>query len=198
MTLRKWFYLFWTTLLIGAVTAVIAGLVLQLTDQQVELGGKQIGFSMITMILGGATISVLSQMGFFAYLIVRYIIGGIIRKWAWDIVQVIIMVIVLFDLIYLRYVSSGQQMSWGVYMILPLSLIIVSIGVAWWKVKMTNRSATIPTLFFMIAVTAIEAIPSLRLDNAASTIFMMVPLYLCNAWQILILSKVLNTNKEPM
>ncbi|MDO3680506.1 KinB-signaling pathway activation protein [Paenibacillus ehimensis] len=198
MTLRKWFYLFWTTLLIGAVTAVIAGLVLQLTDQQVELGGKQIGFSMITMILGGATISVLSQMGFFAYLIVRYIVGGIIRKWAWDIVQVIIIVIVLFDLIYLRYVSSGQQMSWGVYMILPLSLIIVSIGVAWWKVKMTNRSAVIPTLFFMIAVTAIEAIPSLRLDNAASTIFMMVPLYLCNAWQILILSRVLNTNKEPM
>lgn len=198
MTLRKWFYLFWTTLLIGAVTAVIAGLVLQLTDQQVELGGKQIGFSMITMILGGATISVLSQMGFFAYLIVRYIVGGIIRKWAWDIVQVIIIVIVLFDLIYLRYVSSGQQMSWGIYMILPLSLIIVSIGVAWWKVKMTNRSAVIPTLFFMIAVTAIEAIPSLRLDNAASTIFMMVPLYLCNAWQILILSRVLNTNKEPM
>ncbi|GMX60221.1 KinB signaling pathway activation protein KbaA [Paenibacillus elgii] len=198
MTLRKWFYLFWTTLLIGAVTAVIAGLVLQLTDQQVELGGKQIGFSVITMILGGATISVLSQMGFFAYLIVRYIIGGILRKWAWDIVQVIITVIVLFDLIYLRYASSEQQMSWGVYMILPLSLIIVSIGVAWWKVKMTNRSATTPTLFFMIAVTAIEAIPSLRLDNAASTIFMMVPLYLCNAWQILILSKVLNTNKEPM
>lgn len=198
MTLRKWFFLFWTTLLIGAVTAVIAGLVLQFTDQQVELGGKQIGFSMITMILGGATISVLSQMGFFAYLIVRYIVGGIIRKWAWDIVQVIIIVIVLFDLIYLRYVSSGQQMSWGVYMILPLSLIIVSIGVAWWKVKITNRSAVIPTLFFMIAVTAIEAIPSLRLDNAASTVFMMVPLYLCNAWQILILSKVLNTNKEPM
>ncbi|KPV57171.1 KinB signaling pathway activation protein [Paenibacillus sp. A3] len=198
MTLRKWFYLFWTTLLIGAVTAVIAGLALQLTDQQVELGGKQIGFSVITMILGGATISVLSQMGFFAYLIVRYIIGGILRKWAWDIVQLIITVIVLFDLIYLRYVSSEQQMSWGVYMILPLSLIMVSIGVAWWKVKMTNRSAAIPTLFFMIAVTAIEAIPSLRLDNAASTIFMMVPLYLCNAWQILILSKVLNTNKEPM
>ncbi len=65
MTIRKWFYLFWTTLLVGAVTAIVTGLVLQFSDQQVALGGKEIGFSMLTMFLGGATISVLSQMGFF-------------------------------------------------------------------------------------------------------------------------------------
>lgn len=69
MTIRKWFYLFWTTLLVGAVTAIVTGLVLQFSDQQVALGGKEIGFSMLTMFLGGATISVLSQMGFFLHIL---------------------------------------------------------------------------------------------------------------------------------
>lgn len=199
MTVRKWFYLFWTTLLVGAVTAIVTGLVLQFSDQQVALGGKEIGFSMLTMFLGGATISVLSQMGFFAYLIIRYLFMGMFRrKWTWDMLQVIIIVIVLFDLVYLRYAQSDGQSAWVGYLVFPVILTIASGIVSWWKARLTNQSAWIPTLFFMIAVTAIEAIPSLRLDNPASTVFMLVPLFACNAWQILILSKVLQTNKEPL
>ncbi|MGG1597632.1 MULTISPECIES: KinB-signaling pathway activation protein [Paenibacillus] len=199
MTIRKWFYLFWTTLLVGAVTAIVTGLVLQFSDQQVALGGKEIGFSMLTMFLGGATISVLSQMGFFAYLIIRYLFMGMFRrKWTWDMLQVIIIVIVLFDLVYLRYAQSDGQSAWVGYLVFPVILTIASGIVSWWKARLTNQSAWIPTLFFMIAVTAIEAIPSLRLDNPASTVFMLVPLFACNAWQILILSKVLQTNKEPL
>lgn len=199
MTIRKWFYLFWTTLLIGAVTAIATGLILQFSDQQVALGGKEIGFSMLTMLLGGATISVLSQMGFFANLIIRFLFMGMIRsKWIWDMLQVIIIVIVLFDLVYLRYIQSDGQTAWAGYLALPVILTIASLIVSWWKVRLTNQNAWIPTLFFMIAVTALEAIPSLRLDNPASTVFMLVPLFACNAWQILILTKVLQTNKEPL
>lgn len=199
MTIRKWFYLFWTTLFIGAVTAVATGLVLQFSDQQVALGGKEIGFSILTMLLGGATISVLSQMGFFAYLILRFLFMGMFRrKWVWDMLQVIIIIIVLFDLVYLRYLESDGQTAWAAYLVLPMILSVASFVVSWWKVKLTNQNAWIPTLFFMIAVTAIEAIPSLRLNNPASTIFMLVPLFACNTWQILILTKVLQTNKEPL
>nr|WP_245247320.1 MULTISPECIES: KinB-signaling pathway activation protein [unclassified Paenibacillus] len=192
--------MFWTTLFIGAITAVVTGLILQFSDQQVALGGKEIGFSMLTMLLGGATISVLSQMGFFAYLILRFLFMGMFRrKWIWDMLQVIIIVIVLFDLVYLRYSGSDGQTAWAGYLVLPVILTIASFIVSWWKVKLTNQNAWTPTLFFMIAVTAIEAIPSLRLDNPASTIFMLVPLFACNTWQILILPKVLGTtNKEPL
>lgn len=52
-------------------------------------------------------------------------------------------------------------------------------------------------VFFMIVVTALEALPAIREDDAASTIFMIIPLLACNAWQILILQKVLQTSKEP-
>lgn len=198
VTLRKWFYLFWTTLVIGAVAALIIGFILQSNDQKLSvLNGNEIGFNMITMLLGGAMISVLSQMGFFSYLIVRFIVMGMIRaKWITDTLQLICILIALVDLVFLRHVDT--QEGWLSYMLLPLILLIVAFTTSWWKVKLTNRNGFIPTLFFMTAVTAIEAVPALRINSAASTLFMMIPLLACNAWQILILSKVLKTNKEPL
>ncbi|ULL19575.1 KinB signaling pathway activation protein [Paenibacillus sp. H1-7] len=197
MTLRKWFYLFWTTLLIGAVSALITGVILQANDQQFSfLGGNEIGYNILTMLLGGATISVLSQMGFFAYLIVRFIMMGIIRKkWVWDTVQIILVIVAIIDLVILRH-NPGD--SWLSYSLLPFFMLLAGLAISAWKVKLTNRNGFIPTLFFMTVVTAVEAIPAIRLNTAASTIFMMVPLIASNAWQILILSKVLKTDKEPL
>lgn len=198
MTIRKWFYLFWTTLLIGAFSALLTGLILQANDQEFSwLGGSALGFNIVNMLLGGATISVLSQMGFFAYLIIRFIAMGIIRsKWVWDTLQIILVIISIIDLVILR--QTDQSAQWTAYIALPLLMLILALAVAALKVKITNRNGFIPTLFFMTAVTAIEAVPALRLDSAASTLFMMIPLLACNAWQILILSKVLNTSKEPL
>ncbi|UQZ85016.1 hypothetical protein SK3146_04284 [Paenibacillus konkukensis] len=196
--MRKWFYLFWTTLLIGAFSALVTGITLQSNDQQFSfLGGSAIGYNVLIMLLGGATISVLSQMGFFAYLIIRFIAMGIIRsKWIWDMLQVILVAVAMFDLVYLR--QSDESGTWFSYMLLPFLMLVLAILVSLWKVKLTNKNGFIPTLFFMTVVTAIEAVPALRLDTAASTVFMMVPLLASNTWQILILSKVLNTNKEPL
>lgn len=198
MTIRKWFYLFWTTLLVGVVLGTLTGLTMQLTDQNATLSGQSIAHTLFISTLVSATFSVLSQMGFFAYLIVRYIFMGMLpKKWMWDYLQLLLIVIVLIDLVYLRFNGAEGAASFGSYLILPLFILIVSIIVAWLKVKWTNKSAWIPTLFFMIVVTSLEALPAIREDDAASTVFMVIPLIACNAWQILILQKVLQTNKEP-
>ncbi|MED4600323.1 KinB-signaling pathway activation protein [Paenibacillus validus] len=198
MTIRKWFYLFWTTLVVGVVVGTLTGLTMQLTDQEAVLSGKSISHTLIVSLLVSATFSVLSQMGFFAYLIVRYIFMGMMpKKWIWDYLQIILIVIVLIDLVYLRYTSAEGEVSFVPYLWLPLFITVVSFVVAWFKVRWTNPSAWIPTLFFMIVVTALEALPAIREDDAASTIFMIIPLLACNAWQILILQKVLQTSKEP-
>ncbi len=196
MTLRKWFHLFWTTLLIGVVLSVFIGLILQLSDQEFPiLGISAFGFNLVNMALGGATISVLSQMGFFAYLIVRFIAMGIFRKKiVWDFLQLAVVIVVLFDTVYLRYSNlNGSLLS---YTFLPLIILIISFGIAFWKVAMTNRNAFVPTLFFMFAVTVLEAVPALKLDNPASSLFMLVPLLGCNAWQILTLHRVVENKKS--
>lgn len=198
MTLRKWFHLFWTTLLLGMIVSLGIGLILQYSDKEFSVMGlSAVGFNVLNMLLGGATISVLSQMGFFAYLIVRFIAAGIIRsKTVWDLLQLAVVIVVLFDLVYLRmtnFEGTGSVLS---YFVLPAIILVISIAVSYWKVKMTNRNAFIPTLFFMCAVSVLEAVPALKLDNAASSLFMLAPLLVCNAWQILILHKVLDNKKS--
>ena len=197
MTLRKWFHIFWTTLFIGIAISVIMGLILQITDQDYTfLGVGAVGYNLYYMTLGGAMISVLSQMGFFAYLIVRFIAAGILRsKKTWDFLQLALVIIVLFDLVYLRY-SSFAGATLLSYSILPAVMLILSLAVAYFKVKATNNNAFIPTLFFMTVVTILEAVPALKLNNTASSLFMLAPLFACNAWQILILHKVLEQKKS--
>ncbi|TBL69224.1 KinB-signaling pathway activation protein [Paenibacillus thalictri] len=199
MTLRKWFHLFWTTLLLGGAAGGITGILLSAADKEFAiLGVSGMGYNVMWMIIGGATISVLSQMGFFAYLIVRFIVMGIIRnKWTWDFLQILFVLIALFDLVYLRYTNFAQgETIWG-YMVLPLIMLIVALATAYWKAKLTNKNGFVPTLFFMLAVTSMEAVPALKLNSSASTLYMLIPLIVCNAWQILILHKILADKKEP-
>lgn len=197
MTIRKWSYLFWSTLGWGTLAGLIAGVFLISTNHDFSfLEVKDAGFNSETfmfMILGGALISVLSQMGFFSYLIVRYIAIGLIRnKGTWDLLQVILIVITFFELTYLRYISFGQSgATWFSYLYLPLVLLVISLGVAYWKVKQTHWSGFVPTLFFMFVVTILEATPALKLSSFASYVFMFFPLLVSNAWQIMLLHKLL-------
>lgn len=62
---KKWFHLFWTTLLIGAGGAVIAGLALQFVNGKIDF--KSVGdfFLYPLILLGyGMLVSVYSQLGF--------------------------------------------------------------------------------------------------------------------------------------
>ncbi|WP_213587038.1 KinB-signaling pathway activation protein [Paenibacillus sp. J2TS4] len=202
MTLRKWFRLFWTTLLLGTGASLIAGLILVgMTDDFHFLEVSKAGFNLETIIfvvLAGSTISVVSQMGFFAYLIARYIAMGFLRsKFLWDVLQLLLVAIVFFDMIYLSYTSfAAEGESVLSYFILPTVLLLISALVSWWKVKATNKTAFISTLFFMYAVTVLEAIPALKLDNTPSHIFMLIPLLVSNAWQIMLLHKLVDNKKE--
>jgi KinB signaling pathway activation protein len=197
LTLRKWFRLFCTALLLGIITSVAVGLILEFTDQAFPIPTMSgVGFNALNMILGGATISLLSQMGFFSFLIVRFIAIGIIRnKVIWDLIQLTLTIVAIIDLVYLRY-SNFNGDSLLVYTIMPLLILAISLGVSYWKVKLTNKNAFIPTLFFMVVVTILEAVPALKLNNTASSIFMLTPLIVCNSYQILNLHKMTENKKS--
>lgn len=195
MTLRKWFHLFWTTMVIGMAITLIIGSVMYFSDQDYRVPGfGAVGFNLLQMTLAGATISVLSQMGFFAYLIIKWIAVSLFRSaviWEW--LQLLLVVVAVIDLAYLRYTYFGEGSGFGGYLILPLIMLAVGIVVSYWKVKLTSRGAFIPTLFVMTALTMIEAVPIFRENNITSLIFTLIPLMACNAWQILILHKILGT-----
>lgn len=201
LTMRRWFHLFWTTLLWGMGAGLAVGLFLQFIDPDFTIPGLSnagfFSYNLFVLAMGGATISILCQMGFFAYLILRMVVSGIIRKRIiWDYIQVLIILFVLYEAASLRFMYFSGERSFFSFFDFPLIMLILGIGVALWKVKLTNMYAFIPTLFFMTVGTIVEAIPAIRLDNFSSTLYMIVPLFVCNAWQILVLHKLVDAN-EP-
>ncbi|ETI69207.1 KinB-signaling pathway activation protein [Neobacillus vireti] len=200
MTSRNLVKLFWNTLLVGGVTTAIVGLFVRWHELQPYFVHFKIGdiiSALIWLIVMGFLFSVISQMGFFAYLTIHRFGLGIFKSAAlWNGIQMVLILFGLFDLVYLRYVNFAKPGdSILPYLVPALFLLIVGLVVAWMKSKETNREAFIPALFFMVVATLVEWVPVLN-ENAVNWFYTMVfALIACNAYQVLILHK-LNKKSE--
>ncbi|WP_268627103.1 KinB-signaling pathway activation protein [Paenibacillus alvei] len=200
MNLKKWSYLFWTTACIGGAISLVIGLALQVFQGEMGnfRGPVDILLNVLQLILSGCMISVYSQMGFFAYLTLNYIAIGLFKK-GWPYVQVLLTVIALLDLMFLRMLLGNRPegVRGGGYedIVLGLVVLVLAVAVSYWKVKATNAKALIPTLFFMIAITTVETLSALNIGNMA-TWFVYIPLAICNAYQILMLHRLVGTAKS--
>ncbi|GGH71535.1 KinB-signaling pathway activation protein [Paenibacillus silvae] len=195
MNLRRWFFLFWTALLIGAAGALATGLIMMLVNGEKTNGIADFMLYLLILFGSGVMISVYSQMGFFAYLILNYMGKGVFPKRGWQIVQIVLTVLALLDVMFLRLFVGGERERIS-DIVLGLLILAAAVVTAYVKVKQTHISALVPTLFFMIAVTAVETIGVLRIDVNAATIFIVLPLLLCNAYQMLILHKLVDNSEE--
>lgn len=193
LNLRKWMTLFGTTILIGGASSLIAGIIMLLCDssfQVVVKTGNDWMFNVTMMALAGLTFGAFAHMGFFAYLMLNYIARSIIKKpYYWVALQGFVAVFVLAEIGYWTYDSAFPAAT---FWLIPLALAAVSLAVAWWKVKETTAGAWIPTLFYMIAVTTIEAMPGFQSGKITSLIFTLIPLLVCNTFQIMRLHRVLS------
>lgn len=189
-----------TTSLTGGLTTAIVGFIVRWKEFQpyfTEFRIMDILSTTIWLIVMGFLFSVISQMGFFAYLTVHRFGLGIFKSVSlWNAVQSVLILFALFDLVYLRYVNfakSGESIF--PYFLPAVVLLLVGLSVSWFKVKQTNPSAFIPALFVMVVVTLVEWVPVLRVNERSWLYLMMFSLMACNAYQLLILHK-LNSQSE--
>lgn len=193
MNSRKWVRLFLTTLLIGGIATAAVGIVLNWK----EFGHLLVRFEVIEFLavllwhVGvGFIFSVISQAGFFAYLTVHRFGLGMFRS-LWNAVQLVLIMFVLFDLVYFRYmVFADKGDSIIPYVLTALFILAVGLAVAYIKSAQTNKGAFVPALFFMVVVTVIEWFPVLRINDRDWLYLMLIPLLVCNAYQLLILHKL--------
>ncbi len=191
MTLRKWFFLFWSTMAVGALVCIVCGSIMLLTDQEFGfLGFEATGFNALMMGISGLMIGAFSQMCFFAYLTLNYIALSVFRrKYLWNALQGYTTFFAIFGLGYVLY--EDRTNGWF-FWVLPLLLLAASLLFTWLKVKQTNQSAFIPTMFLLFVVTFIESWPALQGEtNIPAIVFMMVPLFLCNAYQNMMMHRLL-------
>ncbi|MBG9446559.1 KinB-signaling pathway activation protein [Cytobacillus firmus] len=193
MTSRNWVKLFITTLLVGGLTTGVVGFIVRWDEFApifTDFDFLEILSVLFWLIGVGLIFSIISQMGFFAYLTVhRFGLG--IFKGLWNPIQIVLILFALFDLVYFRYkafASAGDSML--PYVGVAAFLLIVALMVAAIKTKQTNHHAFIPAVFFMVVVTAIEWVPVLRVNEESWLYLMLIPLLVCNTYQLLILHKL--------
>ncbi|OUN00433.1 MAG: hypothetical protein BAA02_08895 [Paenibacillaceae bacterium ZCTH02-B3] len=196
MTLRKWAKLFGATLLVGALAYAVTGVPLQASDPEfrnVGLSGWL--YNVWMMILSGLALGAVAHLGFFAYLMLNYVARSMLRKpYLWVALQGFTTVFALGELVYWMAVEDG--LSAAVKWTVPAALTAASALVAWRKVRETSRGAWIPAMFFLVVGTLVEAVPAFRVsfqeDNALSLILSLVPLFVCNAYQLMQLHRILD------
>ncbi|GGE84437.1 KinB-signaling pathway activation protein [Priestia taiwanensis] len=194
MKSRQWVRFFLTTLLIGGLSTFFVAIVMK-WEKYIEVFTSFDGMKILTEVIWlvgmGFLFSLVSQMGFFAYLTVhRFGLGFFRTPSLWNIIQVFLIVIALVDFLYLQSVFSNEDLSFLSHLLAVVCIGIVAVGVAYKKAKETNKFAFVPTLFFMIVVTMIEWVPALKANNKDMMYLMIVPLLVCNMYQVLKLHKI--------
>lgn len=193
---RKWVRLFWTTLVLGGSSTIFIGFILEWDKYNKffqNFDGKEILIVSFWLLGVGFIFSVISQMGFFAYLTIhRFGLGMFRSPSLWNAIQIFLIAFVLFDFVYLRSVLiANGNASLGVNIFVAGALFVFGAIVAYIKSKETNKKAFVPALFFMIVVTVIEWVPALRINDTNWLYLMVVPLLLCNAYQVLMLHRLI-------
>lgn len=198
VTIRNWFKFFLNAMWIGGLITGVLGLFIRWDDafaKYFEAGQWSEFFAAFAfMIIMGFTISVISQMGYFAYLTIHQMGVSIFRTLTlWNWVQILLIIIVIFDLIFFRFKPNAETTGqvW-LYAILLAILIVTAVVVAIVKANMTKKHTLISALFFMIVVTTLEWLPVLmvRADNVDSWVTLLLfPILAVNAYQLLALPK---------
>ncbi|MBF0707228.1 KinB-signaling pathway activation protein [Alkalihalobacillus hwajinpoensis] len=196
MKTRNLVYLFFTTLLIGSTAGMLTGIVLDWSQYWTDLkNGEFVSFLIVILwLLGVSSIfSLISQMGFFAYLTIHRFGLGIFKSVKlWNTVQVVLIAVALFDLVYFRYaVFAEKGESILSYILTALFILIIGLVTAYIKQKETNKQAFIPALFFIVVVTILEWIPGLQSNDPKWLWLILVPLLVSNVWQLLSLHRLI-------
>ena len=197
MTIRNWFKFFFNALWIGGLVTAIAGLIVRwdFFSGYIQSGEIwQFLGALLWMVFLGFTMSVVAQMGFFAYLTVHQFGVNIFKSLTlWNWVQLLIIVVVLFDLIFFRFRLTSEDTGRSLlYLLLLMALVVVAGVTAYLKAQWTKKHTLISALFFMIVVTTLEWLPALmvRSGNIDEWVtILLFPLLAVNAYQLLALPK---------
>jgi KinB signaling pathway activation protein len=189
VTSRNWVKLFFTTLLIGGITTVVIGFIVFWNKSFfADFKIFEIFSTLILLLMKGFLFSLISQLGFFAYLTVHRMGLGIFKSVSlWNGVQVVLILFALYD--FWSYMNSSKRGEIN-FLVPAIIIVIIGLATAWVKMKQTNREAFIPALFVMIFVTLVEWAPGMKVNDPSWFYLMMISLMVCNAYQLLILHKL--------
>lgn len=198
MNSRKWVGLFLKTLIIGGIAGLITSFFVK-TDAYTRILDPIDLFQLLGVVLFflglGFVFSLISQTGFFVYLFINQFGLGFFRTF-WPSVQMLLVAFVTFDLVYFPYNSADSEGPLFLYIIMSAAILVYGWIIAKVKAKQTNPNAFMPALFLMVVMTAVEWVPGLRTTGTDYAWLMIIPLLVCNTYQLLILHHLTHPEKN--
>lgn len=195
MNTRKWVGMFFKTLIIGGIVALITSFFVEADDYMTYMQPFDLWnlIGLVIFFIGiGLVFSVVSQTGFFAYLFINQFGLGMFRSF-WPKVQLLLIAFVLFDLVYFPYKDTGGKVPLYLFVLMSAAILIYGLFISWIKASQTKRRAFIPALFLMVVMTAVEWVPGLRASGSLYAWLSITTLLACNTYQLLILHKLTNS-----
>lgn len=198
MNSRKVVGLFLKTLVIGGIAGLITSFFVK-TEAYTRVLDPIDLFQLLGVVLFflglGFVFSLISQTGFFVYLFINRFGLGFFRSF-WPSVQMLLIAFVLFDLVYFPYSYTDGEGSIFPYIAMAVAILVYGLIIAKIKAKETNQSAFVPALFLMVVMTVIEWVPGLRTSGTDYAWLMIVPLLVCNTYQLLILHRLTSPTQK--
>ncbi|BCJ87297.1 KinB-signaling pathway activation protein [Effusibacillus dendaii] len=186
MNLKKFSFMVVTTVLVGILTGMLNAVTGLFANLELFFGFQAGGF-----------VSATALMGFWAYLTLNFIVRGFlpVRFWRW--LQVLVIVVVYIDFVYIRYITEGQNTGsiWP-YVWFATWPLLVSIIAAYFKVKQSGKDSFVPALFFMYVFTIVEWFVALKSGLTGLTIMIGTILLACNTYLLLILGPLLRRSPQ--
>ncbi|MGE6632446.1 KinB-signaling pathway activation protein [Bacillus sp. NPDC077027] len=180
---------FFSVLAVGAVITSVVGFALEWGKYQKLFAAfefLEIASVLFWFIGVGMIFSVISQMGFVVFLTVHRFALEIFRSQSlWNSIQLFLVIFVLCDLAYLRFLFFGEGESFFHYLGLPIFIGIFAVIVAYFKQRQSSKKTFISALFLMVVITSMEWFPALRVNEEDWLYLMLFPLLGCNAFQLL-------------
>ena len=185
MTLSKWFRLYGFTLLLGTVIMMVTGLIRFVFDGNFEQQFQvdHFGYFLIFLFLFGTIYGTFSHIMFFCFLVINLLGKGIIHyRFLWQGIQLI--VVISFVIINHAYIKEMY--------ISAFTLLVSALLVAYYKSRLTNYNAFIPTFFFMSIGALVAMVPVWNEEK--ELLFILPTVLVCNAWQIIQLHQLVKNN----
>lgn len=198
MNIRKWLGLFTKTLILGGIVCLVTSFIVSGGDYLDSIKAGE-WLNLIGLVLWytiyGFLFSVVSQTGFFAYMFINQFGLSLFRSF-WPTTQLLIVAFVVFDLIYFPYIGTDGEIALYIFILISFAILIYSIIIAHIKAKQTHKRAFVPSLFFMVVLTAIEWVPGLRTGEVDHATLMIITLLACNTYQLLKLHHLTAANND--
>lgn len=183
MNLRKFWFLFLTTAGVGIGLGALAAV------SQLFHIGLQVG-----MITGGF-LSATAMMGFWAYLTLNFTMRNFVSFGMWLVIQVLLIGLVYFDMVYFRYLEFGKgEGSIWPYIGFASWPLAVALVVAAVKSLISGWRSFIPAVFFLYGMTAVEWFVALKSGAMLQTTLIGLILLGCNIYLLLQYTRLL---KQP-